>query len=732
MARTLTPQEELEALKASLVKNYGSGAMHRADESLPFNRIPFFEPQLNYATQGGLPFGRFASFSGAPNSGKSRVALELVAQAQQLPASAEVYLIPRIAYHSTLIDDTSLDDDRRLKHQIIAENLDRELSWLRNEFPNGADAIFYNAEMQFDPVFAEELGVDLSRLLIRETTTIEEIVQTMGDFYAHVPIHIVDSTTNCSSLVSQAQKLGGSTHGREALQWKECLKRSMPFWDRNRNIAILIHQMSTNQKTTGQQSTATNYMGFMNRMSLRFDHGRFLWYKDGVLLPDKPTGADESSMVGRAEADGREVFVKVEKCVTGDTEVHTINGIELARDLSGREVLTLSEGGIYRSARWSSHGECEIYRVTLESGDTMFATANHDWIIGLRHHGVRRRIKTPDLLGHTIPIQPIRVFVYNEDEYSEGVRHGMTYGDGCVYQSKSMLIPRARLDQFVDVDKEVMVRFFDGTRDVKHASTSLMALRASKLPAEWKELPSVDNSQSYLRGFIAGYLQADGYFGPRGHTVVYSSRKDELDNVRLISQHAGLATGKILMRVEAGAIQYCKVSKNTIRANGPQWLLNFGKESFFNGNTLDDHLVLKSTHKANLIKSGPPKIGLYAKVVAVEATECREEVFCCEEPVTNSWVMGNGVLTGNSTAGRPGRVAGLQWSYPQEEFVWVHELAASALYYGLARKSGSWFSIVGEDQNIGQGLKSLYHRLIEDAELRAQVMVRLLDFVSQK
>lgn len=397
-ARTIDPQAEIEKLRVALTKSYGADALHKASDSLPFNRIPFFQPQLNYATQGGLPFGRFASFAGAPNAGKSRVALEIIAQAQQLPGSAEVYLIPRIAYHSRMIDETSLSDVKREKHQITAENLDRELNWLRQEFPHGAEAIFYNAEAQFDPVFAEELGIDNTRLEIRESTTIEEIVQTMQDFYPHIPLHIVDSTTNCSSLISQAQDVGKSTYGREALQWKECIKRSMPSWDRNRNIAILIHQMSTNQKTTGQQSTATNYMGFMSRMSLRFDHGRYLWEKDGVLLPDKPKGADEQSMAGRAEADGREVFVKVEK----------------------------------------------------------------------------------------------------------------------------------------------------------------------------------------------------------------------------------------------------------------------------------------------------------------------------------------------STAGRPGRVGGLQWSYKAEEFNWVHELSAAALYYGLARKSGSWYSIDGEDQNIGQGMKSLYGRMIEDAELRAQIVCRLLDFVSQK
>lgn len=315
--KTSDPQAELERALAAGVEKYGPTSLHYASTSLPINRVPFVEPQINFATQGGMPFGRWAALYGHPMSGKSRVALELVAQAQQLPHSAEVTLIPRIAYHSALADDASLPDDVRRKHLETAENLDRELSWIRQEFPHGADAILYNAEAQFDPVWAKKLGVDNDRLMMFESVTIEEIMDVAMGLYKHVPIHIIDSTTNTSSIYRQKDDMGKPSYGRNALQWKDCLLHSLVEWDRERNIGIMIHQMSTVQNTGGSKSTATNYMNFISRLTLRFDHGAALYKQDGMLMPKKATGADEAAMAKKAQWDGREVFVTVEKSTVG-------------------------------------------------------------------------------------------------------------------------------------------------------------------------------------------------------------------------------------------------------------------------------------------------------------------------------------------------------------------------------------------------------------------------------
>ena len=75
---------------------------------------------------------------------------------------------------------------------------------------------------------------------------------------------------------------------------------------------------------------------------------------------------------------------------------------------------------------------------------------------------------------------------------------------------------------------------------------------------------------------------------------------------------------------------------------------------------------------------------------------------------------------------RPFRKAALQWDYRRLAYNEVHELASSGLYYGIIKKSGSWYSVDGE--NIGQGLKAVYEHLATDDGLRDKIMCRLLDY----
>lgn len=310
-------QAELEALRMAVIKKFGEGAMHKASESAPVNRLPFLQPNLNRATNGGVGFGRFAAFSGDPGSGKSRIAFELIAQAQQLPASAERVLLPRIAYHTALSNDTSLGDIHRARHEAEAGLLSDQVDWFRREFPDGCDGLYYNAEMQFDPIWAAKIGVDIDRLEIMESVTIEEICEIMGGFYPHIPLHVVDSTSNASSLLEQKQEVGKSAgYAVDARQWKSSLRGSMTSWDRERNMGIMIHQMSTNMKTGGQQMQSTQYMNFISRMTILFRHARFLYKKDGVLTEAKADGADKASMSGQVEADGREIIARVTKSTT--------------------------------------------------------------------------------------------------------------------------------------------------------------------------------------------------------------------------------------------------------------------------------------------------------------------------------------------------------------------------------------------------------------------------------
>lgn len=313
---TANPQAELDKVLKAIESKYGRGIVHRGDEHPPVYKLPLLEPNMNYATEGGFGFGRVASLYGESGTGKTRCAYEQMAQIQQLPHSLEVYSLPRIAYHSARSDDAALGDDFRRAHEEQAVWLTEELDWVRQEFPNGGDVVFYNAEQQFNEKYAAEIGVDNGRVRIVDTTVIEEICDIAENLFAHYPMHVVDSTSYASSNLMLKEDVGKSLVAVDARQWKTSLKHAMSFFDTSRNILIMIHQMGTNIRTGASQSNSTQFMRFASSCSIKFTRGKFLWLKDGVLKEDKPTGADDASMAGRAEADGCEVFAQVEKSRT--------------------------------------------------------------------------------------------------------------------------------------------------------------------------------------------------------------------------------------------------------------------------------------------------------------------------------------------------------------------------------------------------------------------------------
>lgn len=346
------PTAALAKTHAALEKKLGKGSIHKASESVPVNHLPFLEPNLNYATMGGAPFGRFAALYGDESTGKTRVAYELIAQLHDLPRSAEVVLEPRIAYHTAFADDTNLDDKIRSRHAEVVVRLIEELDWIRRTFPDGAEAVYYNAEQQFDSIYAAKIGIDLDRLLIVESTTIEDIGSALEAYYGHYAMHVVDSTSSASSLLSQKQDPGKSLMGTDARVWKTVIRDSLAVggWDIERNLGVLIHQMSTNIKTGGAQAASTRYLRHTSSCSIKFTRGKFLWNRDGVLKEDKAEGADEASMAGIAEPDGIEVYAKIEKSRT--CRPFRVGGLQFDfKKLHFTTMHDLANAGLYFAAK---------------------------------------------------------------------------------------------------------------------------------------------------------------------------------------------------------------------------------------------------------------------------------------------------------------------------------------------------------------------------------------------
>ena len=133
VAKQLTAEEKQKALSsaiAQLEKQYGTGAVMKLGEAFNYNvdHIPTGSMTLDMALGiGGVPRGRVVEIYGPESSGKTTVALQVVAQAQK----------------------------------------------------NGGNAAFIDVEHALDPIYAKALGVDIDNLLVSQPDSGEQALEIM-------------------------------------------------------------------------------------------------------------------------------------------------------------------------------------------------------------------------------------------------------------------------------------------------------------------------------------------------------------------------------------------------------------------------------------------------------------------------------------------------------------------------------------------------------------------------
>jgi adenosylcobalamin-dependent ribonucleoside-diphosphate reductase len=312
-------------------------------------------------------------------------------------------------------------------------------------------------------------------------------------------------------------------------------------------------------------------------------------------------------------------------CVSGETLIHTVDGLIEAKELVGKEVPVLSEGGIYRLAKWAYYGQQELYEVTLSNGDVLEATAEHEWIVS-KEKGGKERVYTTELQGRNIPFQHRLVFLYDEESWLEGVRRGLTFGDGSLYMHGAYSV----VMQFGD-SRHLIEDYFDN-----HSVYNRGNLAVTKLPSEWKtDLPEGD--ESLIRGFIAGYIAADGCVDSRGHIMLHSSNLDNLIEVRKMAASVGLPSS---------SIKLVRQINPWTGDPAPLWKLTFVKAGFYQNNEPDLKLILKNKHREYIKNSPIAKKQGTMRVESVRSKAEVENVYCCVEPETHTMVIGPGYLTG--------------------------------------------------------------------------------------
>lgn len=189
-------QKALETALAQIEKQYGKGAIMRLGQNNGMNvaSIPTGSISLDVATGiGGLPRGRIIEIYGPESSGKTTLALHVVAQAQKA----------------------------------------------------GGEAAFIDAEHALDPIYAENLGVDVDSLLVSQPDNGEQALEITEALVRSgaIDVVVVDSV---AALVPRAEiegEMGDSHVGLHARLMSQALRKLAGSISKSNCILIFINQL---------------------------------------------------------------------------------------------------------------------------------------------------------------------------------------------------------------------------------------------------------------------------------------------------------------------------------------------------------------------------------------------------------------------------------------------------------------------------------------------------------
>lgn len=189
-------QKALETALLQIEKQYGKGAVMRLGQSTTANieAISTGSISLDAATGiGGLPKGRIIEIYGPESSGKTTLALHVVAEAQKA----------------------------------------------------GGEAAFIDAEHALDAVYARNLGVDIDSLLVSQPDSGEQALEITEALVRSgaIDVIVVDSV---AALVPRAEidgEMGDSHVGLHARLMSQALRKLAPAVAKSNTVIVFINQL---------------------------------------------------------------------------------------------------------------------------------------------------------------------------------------------------------------------------------------------------------------------------------------------------------------------------------------------------------------------------------------------------------------------------------------------------------------------------------------------------------
>jgi recombination protein RecA len=226
---------ELNSLLSSLQEKFGEGAIMRLGEISNTNVsvIPTGSFSLDIALGvGGLPRGRIVEIYGPESSGKTTLALNVVAQAQK----------------------------------------------------QGGRAAFIDAEHAMDPEYAAKLGVNVNELLISQPDCGEDALNILESLVRSkmISVVVVDSVAALTPKAEIEGEMGEQHVGRQARMMAQALRKLTAIANQTQTLIIFINQLRMKIGVMfGNPETTPGGLALKFAASVRIDIRRIAQVKKG-------------------------------------------------------------------------------------------------------------------------------------------------------------------------------------------------------------------------------------------------------------------------------------------------------------------------------------------------------------------------------------------------------------------------------------------------------------------
>lgn len=229
-------EKALDNALGQIEKQFGKGSVMKMGEktSLDIGSIPTGALSLDIALGvGGLPRGRIVEIYGPESSGKSTLAMHVVAEAQR----------------------------------------------------NGGICAYIDAEHAMDPVYAERIGVDVDELFISQPDTGEQALEITDMLIRSgaLDVVVIDSVAALTPKAEIEGDMGDSHVGLQARLMSQALRKLTANLNKTDTICIFINQLREKIGVMfGSPETTPGGRALKFYSSVRLDIRRIEAIKDGV------------------------------------------------------------------------------------------------------------------------------------------------------------------------------------------------------------------------------------------------------------------------------------------------------------------------------------------------------------------------------------------------------------------------------------------------------------------